>query len=139
MKNKKYIRDRTIEDFKQQWIIHGKLKDDYWTSNKWIENICKNIFDLTDIKGKRILEVGSGSGRITKMLLKYSPKHIIAVEPSNNTALYENTKDIENIEIDISNGSNFNHKNIDYIFSIGVIHHILDPIDVLKYPSIVEL
>ena len=39
-------------------------------------------FNLNEIKNKLIMEVGSGSGRILKNLLKYNPKKIFGVEPS---------------------------------------------------------
>lgn len=131
MLNKKNLRDKTIIDFKNQWSIHGELKDDYWSSVQWIQNICANVFDLENIENKMIMEVGSGSGRILRMLETFKPKKIISIEPSNSEALIENTRHLKNIIIDKSDGSSFKHKNLDYIFSIGVIHHIVDPDDVV--------
>lgn len=32
-------RDRTIQDFGNQWRIHGSAEEDYWTSGRRLGNI----------------------------------------------------------------------------------------------------
>ncbi len=44
------------------------------------KNILKLISGLVDIEGKTILEVGPGTGNLTKFLLKKKPKKLIVVE-----------------------------------------------------------
>ena len=39
-------------------------------------HVLSQIADLIDIKGKTILEVGPGTGNLTKFLLKKKPKKI---------------------------------------------------------------
>lgn len=126
-------RIQTITDFSNQWKIHGKLNKGFWTDKKWLENICSEIFDLNQIKDKIICEIGSGSGRIVNMLNKFGPKMIHSVEPSKDlNALKKNISKIDKIQVHNVMGHEFNVKNIDYIFSIGVIHHIAQPQDVIQ-------
>ena len=50
-------------------------------------NILNQIADLIDIEGKTILEVGPGTGNLTKFLLKKKPKKFFVVEKDNNLVL----------------------------------------------------
>ena len=68
-------------DFGNQFKIDKKI-DGYHGSKKMLEDIV-NPFNLNQIQNKLIMEVGSGSGRILKNLIKYRPKKIFGIEPSN--------------------------------------------------------
>ena len=61
-------------DFGQQFEIDNKI-DGYHGSKEMLEEIV-HPFDLKLIKNKVVMEVGSGSGRILKNLLKFKPKKI---------------------------------------------------------------
>ena len=117
----------SINDFGKQFKYHSEI-DDYWGSLEMLEDIVKP-FDLRLIKDKIICEIGVGSGRILKNLIKLSPKKIYAIDPSEAIEVAEeNNKDskVEILFMKIS-GQAINFKNeIDYIFSLGVIHHIPD-------------
>ena len=115
----------SISDFGKQFKYHNNI-DDYWGSLEILKDIV-NPFDLSLIKNKIICEMGVGSGRILKNLIKLSPKRIYAIEPSE--AIEVAKKNNKNSEVEILYkkipGQMINFKNeIDYIFSLGVIHHI---------------
>ena len=115
----------SISDFGKQFKYHDKI-DDYWGSLEMLKDIVKP-FDLNLVKNKIICEIGVGSGRILKNLIKLSPKKIYAIEPSEAIEIAK--KNNENSEVEILfkkiSGQMINFKNeIDYIFSLGVIHHI---------------
>ena len=117
----------TIDDFGKQFKYHSKI-DDYWGSLKMLKDIV-NPFDLNLVKNKIICEMGIGSGRILKNLIKLSPKKIYAVEPSEAIEIAKKNNEYSEVEILFKkiSGKMINFKNeIDYIFSIGVIHHIPD-------------
>ena len=122
-KNKK----DSIKDFGKQFKYHSDIKD-YWASEEMLKDIV-NPFDLNLIKNKIITEVGIGSGRILKNLVKYSPKKIYAIEPSESIEVAKKNNKDSNIDIFYKNISGqmiaFNEE-IDYVFSLGVIHHIPD-------------
>ena len=117
----------TVNDFGKQFKYHSKI-DDYWGSLEMLKDIV-NPFDLNLVKNKIICEMGIGSGRILKNLIKLSPKKIYAVEPSEAIEIAKKNNEYSEVEILFKkiSGQMINFKNeIDYIFSIGVIHHIPD-------------
>ena len=46
-------------------------------------NILEQITNVVPIKDKTILEVGPGTGNLTSLILKNSPKNIFVVEKDN--------------------------------------------------------
>ena len=44
------------------------------------ENVIKKIISITNIKNKEILEIGPGTGNLTKHILKNNPKQITVIE-----------------------------------------------------------
>jgi len=124
----------TIEDFGDQWQIHGNLGKGHWTSTSMFNDHFKdNTPPFQSLKGKIVAEVGAGSGRILRMLSKYNPKKLYGIEPSSGFAILEsNTQDLKNIYLQRSTGEEFRlPEQADYIFSLGVIHHIEDPTPVV--------
>ena len=116
---------KTINDFGNQWKIHGELSVDHWTSDQMFRDHFPKDFDFSILKGAKVLEIGSGSGRILHMLSNYRPLQLIGVEPSDAFEnLKINTADVPNLLLLNTSGSNFDQKNLDVIISLGVIHHI---------------
>lgn len=134
MKSDKRIRNQTIEDFGNQFNRFSNISDKYWSGEGHLKDLLGDCIDITDIEDQEIAEVGSGSGRYIKIFSKLKPKKIYAVEPSNSfDILKKNTSEINNLELINSTGSDFKLPNkIDYIFSLGVIHHIINPKDVVQ-------
>ncbi len=121
----------SFKEFGEQFSIDNNYEG-YLGSNELLKEIVYP-FNLEEIKNKTIMEVGIGSGRISKNLLNYKPKKLFAIEPSK--AIEFAKKDIKSSRIEFLNikGQDINFKNrIDYIFSLGVIHHIPEYKDVLK-------
>ena len=115
----------SINDFGKQFKYHGKI-DDYWGSLEMLKDIVKP-FDLNLVKNKIICEIGVGSGRILKNLTKLSPRKIYAIDPSEAIEIAKKNNEDSEVEILFKkiSGQMINFKNeIDYIFSLGVIHHI---------------
>ena len=115
----------SINDFGKQFKYHGEIND-YWGSLEMLKDIVKP-FDLNLVKNKIICEIGVGSGRILKNLIKLSPKKIYAIDPSEAIEIAKKNNEDSEVEILFKkiSGQMINFKNeIDYIFSLGVIHHI---------------
>ena len=85
-----------------------------------------NPFNLNQIQNKLIMEVGSGSGRILKNLIKYRPKKIFGIEPSNAIKIAKkNVGNSSKIKFFNIKGEDIEEKEkFDFVFSLGVIHHI---------------
>ena len=51
------------------------------------ENIINKIINTTIISNKNILEIGPGTGNLTKAILKRNPKKMFVVEKDTNLCL----------------------------------------------------
>ena len=113
----------TIEEFGNQFTVYNNI-DGYWGSVDMLKDTVYP-FDLNDIKNKKICEVGSGSGRIINKLNLFNPSKIIAVEPSKAIEVAKKNNEKSSIEFLNIRGQDLNYNDeLDYIFSLGVIHHI---------------
>jgi SAM-dependent methyltransferase len=129
------MKSRTINDFGNQWLIHGRIDEDYWTSDQMFRDHFENqTLPFSDLEDSVVVDIGSGSGRILKMLSRYHPRKLYGIEPSHGfRILQENTSDISNLELINSSAEKFQlDKKANFAFSLGVIHHIPDPIDAIK-------
>lgn len=99
-------------------------------SGKYTNRVQKNIFQeiIEDIRGKKVLEIGPGTGRFTKIMLKKGGKV---------TAIDISSKMIDKLDSNICNGRerlktligdarniNISDKSFDYIVSINTFSHI---------------
>ena len=113
----------TIEEFGNQFTVYNNI-DGYWGSVDMLKDTVYP-FDLNDIKNKKICEVGSGSRRIINKLNLFNPSKIIAVEPSKAIEVAKKNNEKSSIEFLNIRGQDLNYNDeLDYIFSLGVIHHI---------------
>ena len=80
MEQNQKVRKQTIKDFNNQWKLQGELNDDYWASDEVLVDQFDNIFNLNQINDKVIGDVGAGTGRVVRSLLKFKPKKILFSE-----------------------------------------------------------
>jgi SAM-dependent methyltransferase len=124
---------RTIEDFSEQWTAF-RDNPGYYGSAELLSDLFGPLLSCGEVNGRRIAEIGSGTGRIVNMLLDAGAKHVHAVEPSAAMAvLKENTAErrdrityVEGPGEALPGGL-----DLDLVVSIGVLHHIPDPRPVL--------
>ncbi len=126
-------RDRTIRDFGDQWLRY-RDNEGYYGSLDLFSDILSPFLKPVDIKNRRVAEIGSGTGRIVNMLLEAGAQHVIAVEPSDAfEVLCRNIRQPERVTcLKILGEKLPPDANLDYVFSIGVLHHIPDPHPVVK-------
>jgi SAM-dependent methyltransferase len=125
--------DRTIKDFGEQWLHYRDVKG-FFGSLELFSDIIFPFLRPGDIKDCNVAEIGSGSGRIVNMLLWAGARHVIAIEPSDAFAvLVRNIRNSEKVTcLKITGDQLPADGNLDYIFSIGVLHHIQDPTPVVE-------
>jgi len=126
--------EKTIQDFGEQWQVF-RSNPGFYGDVALLADIMGPLLSPNDIRGTKVAEIGSGTGRIVNMLLDAGAAHVWAVEPSSAIeVLAENTKErVQQITPLRINGNELpNDLGLDYIFSIGVIHHIPNPAPVLK-------
>ena len=126
-------KDQTIKDFGKQWLKYPN-NEGYYGSLELFSDILSPFLTPDEIKGCRVAEIGSGTGRIVNMLLEAGAKHIIAVEPSDAfEVLCHNIPQPEKVTcLKITGDLLSAYGNLDYIFSIGVLHHVPDPKPVVE-------
>jgi SAM-dependent methyltransferase len=124
---------QTIEDFGRQWQAF-RANDGYYGS----VDLFLDAFPLLDpstVAGARVVDIGSGSGRIVRMLLAMDASHVTAVEPSaayqvlrQNVAEFDDRVVCLNIKGDALPPT----ESFDLAISYGVLHHIPQPLPVVR-------
>ncbi len=124
---------RTIKDFGEQWVRY-RDNEGYYGSLELFSDILSPFLRLEQIRDCRVAEIGSGTGRIVNMLLEAGAKQVVALEPSDAfEVLCRNIKQPEKVTcLKIAGDKLPAYGDLDYIFCIGVLHHIPDPAPVVE-------
>ncbi|MGH9349280.1 MAG: class I SAM-dependent methyltransferase [Vicinamibacterales bacterium] len=122
----------TIRDFGKQWTTY-RDNEGYYGSLELFTDIFGPHLSVEDLRGRRVADVGSGTGRIVSMLLAADVREVVAVEPSRAFEVLE-----ENVGADprvtclnVAGAQLPAYGDLDYIFSIGVLHHVPNPREVI--------
>ena len=114
----------SFPDFGKQFTIDADIGG-HWGSPEFLKDIIYP-FSVSEIAGKVVMEVGSGSGRIIKMLSHYHPARLVSVEPSEAMAVVKRNNENADCPIDFHQckGEDLTFENeMDIVFSLGVLHH----------------
>jgi len=125
MKNER-LTAQTIKDFGEQWT-RFQNNSDYYGSAAIFDDVFGPLLHRDELRGRRVAEIGAGTGRFVNVLLDAGVEHITAIEPSaayevlkRNTA--ERADHVTYLKI---RGDHIpDDLQLDYVFSIGVLHHI---------------
>ncbi|MBX9690287.1 MAG: class I SAM-dependent methyltransferase [Candidatus Obscuribacterales bacterium] len=125
---------KTISDFGSQWTNFTR-NDGYYGSLSLLQDIFGPLLSVDELKGKELIEIGSGTGRIVNMTLAAGASKVTAVEPSEAyQVLKENVKE-NSARVRMLNcpGNQIDFENeFDLALSIGVLHHTTTPAPILK-------
>ena len=121
----------TVESFGEEWDKFDAF------SKEEISQVGNEYFDIVDLDGLKnasVLDVGCGTGRWTKFIAPYV-SHVDSIDPSK--AVYSAAKLLEkedNVRLSIASVSNlpFPEGSFDFVFSLGVLHHIPDTQQAMK-------
>jgi len=129
------LQDRTISDFGEQWSRYVEA-DGHWGSTELFRDILGELLDASELHDARIADIGSGTGRIVRMLLNMDAGHLTAVEPSSAFQHIKpnlTSEQCERLEIQNVTGDQLKlDEPYDYLFSFGVLHHIPEPTPVVE-------
>lgn len=122
------IGEDTIRDFGQQWLKFDNVDNGYYGSEILFADILFPLVRPEDVAGRYVAEVGSGTGRIVRMLLAAGASRVVAIEPSDAmVVLKRNVGELPGVDcMQISGAAIPSDLGLDWVFSIGVIHHIPD-------------
>jgi len=120
--------NKTINDFGRQWLIY-RDNEGFYSSMELFSDITSPLINAGEITDCRVAEIGNGTGRIVNMLLEGGAKYVVALEPSDAfEVLCRNIKQPEKVTCLKITGNHLPaYGDLDYIFSIGVLHHIPNP------------
>ncbi len=124
---------QTIQDFGKQWNRFTE-NEGYYASADLFRDFCGPLLSDADIRDKRILDVGSGTGRIVNMLIELGASHVVAVEPSDayNVLVSNTRKNQGKVTCLKVSGEKIPDINVDLAVSFGVLHHIQNPMPVVR-------
>lgn len=120
---------KTIQDFGEQWTTYME-NEGYYASVAMFEDISCGLIHASDIKGKKVADIGSGTGRIVGMLLNAGADHVVAVEPSAAMDVLRKNLSAQQDRLTLvqERGEAIgNFSDLDLITSFGVLHHIPAP------------
>jgi len=125
---------QTIADFGDQWSRYTD-NSGYYGGVELFADMLGPLLPVTAFRDKTVAEIGSGTGRIVRMLVAAGAARVIAVEPSaafevltRNVAEFGEKVRCVKLTGDELPGS----ADLDFVISIGVIHHITEPAPVMR-------
>ncbi len=123
------LQARTIRDFGVQWQEYRDYDDGYYASLALLKDVLGPLIEGEELEGARVAEIGSGTGRIVRMLLHAGIARIWALEPSAAfSVLRDNLEQEPRVELLNLPGQELPADlDLDLIFIIGVLHHIPNP------------
>ncbi|MDC3397018.1 class I SAM-dependent methyltransferase [Candidatus Pelagibacter sp.] len=126
--------ENVVRDFGEEWDKYDysdNQKENLYLFNKYFDIFPYKKFNY---KNLNCLDVGCGSGRWAKILSK-KVKHLTLLDPSEKAlkVAKKNLRDRKNVKfINKSVGDMKFKKKFDFIYSIGVLHHIPDINDAIR-------
>ena len=124
------LQRQTIADFGEQWTTYVD-NSGYYGSAALFDDVFSPFLTADALNGRIVAEIGAGTGRFVNILLQAGAMQVVAVEPSDATSVLEQNlppalKD--RVEIVRATGEAIpGTDRFDYVFSIGVLHHIPEP------------
>lgn len=122
----------TIQDFGRQWQEYTENKG-FYASIEALEGLFHPLLNISDIQNATIADVGAGTGRYTLMFQQAGAEKIVALEPSDAyLILKKNIAGLKNIECLKKRADEIPADGFDFVFCIGVLQFIQDPLPALK-------
>ena len=119
--------DMYVSSFSFEWQTHKQTQLDSVSGDKEsdVTFFEKTTFSPKEIKGKLVLDVGSGSGRFSEVVLRHGGAVVgvdlsFAVDAARGN--FPLSSSVDFVQADIFNLP-FTEESFDLIFSIGVLHH----------------
>lgn len=123
------LQAKTIADFGEQWTQYPD-GDGFFGSVELFNDIFHPLLSARDVAGKRVAEIGAGIGRFVNILAAAGATRVVALEPSEAfRVLQQNTQAFRDriTYLDVTGDRLPASGDLDYVFIIGVLHHIPDP------------
>ncbi|MBI2996282.1 MAG: methyltransferase domain-containing protein [Candidatus Melainabacteria bacterium] len=129
------LKDKTVDqnrkNFGDEWNYFTNTIDEGLAKNE-LDSYFHPFVDYKDLDSKTILDAGCGGGRLCYIVSKKTKaKEIIGVDLSSAVfTAFKNTKHLDNatiIQADINKLPFKKSFTFDFIYSVGVLHHLPNP------------
>lgn len=123
------VDDRTIGDFGEQWTRYTD-NSGFYGSQALFADISEPLLTAADVVGRRVADIGSGTGRIVNMLLDAGAAHVTGIEPSDayDVAVANTVNRRDRVTMVRGEGTAIPADGaFDLVVSVGVLHHVVDP------------
>jgi SAM-dependent methyltransferase len=123
------LQARTIADFGEQWTSYPD-HEGFFGSAALFNDFFNPLVSDRDVAGCRVAEIGAGGGRFVNIFAAAGAAHIVAIEPSSAfRVLVENTSRFQDriTYLNVTGDRIPPDGDLDYVFAVGVLHHIPDP------------
>jgi SAM-dependent methyltransferase len=132
------VQEQTINDYGDQFTLFGLegYAEGRHGTTQSLHDYLGPLLNLDDIEKKRIVDIGSGAGRVVIILLGAGAGHVHAVEPSHVfDEMVKNTKAIDANRVSHfhGRGDQYVENGFDTAISLGVLHHIPSPDPVVHH------
>jgi SAM-dependent methyltransferase len=119
----------TVEGFGYQWHTFNEVAHNGHMGSKELFLDFVQPVTVEHFRQKVILDVGCGAGRFCKTVADFGGDQVIGVDLSNSVEVsYQNLRLFPNVHIIQADLFRLPLKpSFDYIFSVGVLHHTIDP------------
>jgi len=122
----------TVDDFSEQWRAYHPT-DGYFASSALLEDVVGMAVPLASLAGTTVAEIGCGYGRFVREFAAHAAR-VIGVEPGDGIdtarALCADVANVELVRADVYALPSL--PPLDYVFCIGVLHHLPDPLGALR-------
>ena len=127
------LTESTIRRFGVQWTVYPD-NPGYYGSTELLADFLGPLLPIEELRGARVAEIGSGSGRVVDMLLDAGVSSVTAVEPSDAFHVLRRNTAGRAGQIRYIQAVGEALPGVDeyeFVLSIGVLHHIPDPAPVV--------
>jgi len=128
---------RIAKGFNFEWKLHSKITAEHKIE---LQHVYGNLISFNDFNNKIVLDAGCGQGRFAYFNNKYGKaKEVYCIDMGEQVLLAKkNLKEYDNVHIIQASIHNLPFKKnfFDIIYSIGVLHHLPEPIK--GYQSLIK-
>ena len=122
----------TVNQFNKQWSIYQH--EGYSDHVDYFNDVLGPLLDIKSITGKKVADVGAGNGRFTETMAQYALQ-VLSIEPGTDTMNNNKARNMKYPNVTFINKKAEDLeplKAVDFVFCIGVLHHIPDMERALK-------
>ena len=123
-----------MRDFGDQWLSHGD-NDGFYGSLELLRDVLGPLVALSEIEGARVADIGSGTGRVVRMLVAAGAAQVTALEPSRGVELLRrNTAEYgDRVRVLACSGEELpDDLELDLVTAIGVLPFLPNPEPLLR-------